>query len=68
MYEVIINKNEKMQVSIISKDFAEIKTFGGKNFEKDHGTTNLSYIGVCNLIDILEKVKKDMEENRTDFF
>lgn len=68
MYEVMINKNEKMQLSIISDDFAEIKTFGGKRFEKDHGTTNLSYIGVCNLIDILEKVKKDMEENRTDFF
>lgn len=68
MYEVVINKNEKMQVVVVSEDFAEIKTLGRKYFEKDHGTTNLSYIGVCNLIDILEKVKKDMEENRTDFF
>lgn len=68
MYEVGINKNEKMQLAVISEDFVEIKTFGGKNFSKDHGTTNLSYIGVCNLIDALEKVKKDMEENKTDFF
>ena len=68
MYEVGINKNEKMQIAIVSNDFAEIKTLGGKNFSKDHGATSLSYAGVCNLIDILEKVKKDMEENRTDFF
>lgn len=68
MYEVGINKNEKMQISVVSEDFAEIKTLGGKNFSKDHGTTNLSYVGVCNLIDILESVKNDMEENRTDFF
>lgn len=68
MYEVGINKNEKMQVAVVSEDFVEIKTFGGKKFDKDHGTTNLSYIGVCNLIDILEKVKRDMEENKTDFF
>ena len=59
MYEVGINKSEKMQIAVISEDFVEIKTFGGKNF---------SYTGVCNLIDALEKVKKDMEENKTDFF
>ena len=68
MYEVGINKNEKMQVAVVSEDFVEIKTFGGKKFDKDHGTTKLSYIGVCNLIDILKKVKRDMEENKTDFF
>ena len=68
MYEVGIYKNEKMQITVVSEDIAEIKTLGGKNFSKDYGTARLSYIGVCNLIDILENVKKDMGENRTDLF
>lgn len=68
MYNVKINTKEKMDVQVISKESVSISIWGGKNLKKDHGYATLSYEGVCSLIEVLLKVREDMEEGNTDFY
>lgn len=68
MYQVMVNKKERMDISIISEEAVTIRTWGGNNFSKDHGDVTLSYKGMCSLIETLLQVKNDMENNKTDFF
>ena len=67
-YNVDIDKNEKMEIVITSDDSVAINIWGGTNYKKNHGSTHLSYEGVCNLIAALEAVKNDMENDNTDMF
>lgn len=68
MYQVQIDKKERMDITVVSDESVSVKTWGGNYFNKDHGYTTLSYEGVCALIDTLSQVKVDMENNKTDFF
>ena len=67
MYEVQIDKKEKMEITVISSNSVAIRICGGTGFKKDHGYTTLSYDGVCKLIDALSQVKSDMETHKTDY-
>lgn len=68
MYLVDIDKNERMQLDIVANDSVAVEITGTPGYKKNHGNTHMSYEGVCALIDALQKVKKDMEEDKTDFF